>query len=448
MYSGIEFEKESENGHELKLYTQGESAPSSGESNGTFLKLYTQGESAPSSEESNGTFTNIENSISNSPIETEYLLRIPKTEIFEDYEFTEIIPDNTNDYATLYVNSNSPMASNCNSDVEDGYNGSEHSYHNKKYKKFTYEDIENSLSKYYDQDEKVGTETDVLITYLKGVQLLYKQSKNITQIKFYLLIMSTLSITICISIIAPFIHDTEWGAYLITAGNALATILIAISRYLCLETYITNYGYMNRQYNRLETLLDFEHSREIFMSSPDAAAQFDATVSVPINMNFSKGLNLQEAEQRMNEIKEFFGELVPEDIIRLFPLIHNTNIFRFIKKMEQYKRNLIIRFRDIKNEIHFILHKSNSNENEPKTPKQAREKKRIMYLMELKEKTKSELIQCKHTYTQMDELFNKEIRYAETHQSCFGCAGWFRPDYDFSTLTPALKEYLKLVVPD
>jgi hypothetical protein len=226
---------------------------------------------------------------------------------------------------------------------------------------------------------------------------------------------------------------------------------------------------MNRQYNRLETLLDLEHSKEIFSPSPELTGQIDASVAIPINLNFSKGLNLQEAEQRMNEIKEFFGELVPEDIIRLFPLIHNTNIFRFIKKMEQYKRNLIIRFRDIKNEIQYILHKWNSNDdNETKNelvrgssvfaqmgagplgenPKHAREKNRIVYLMELKEKTKKELIQCKHTYTQMDELFNKEIMYAETHQSCFGCAGWFRPDYDFSTLTPALKEYLKLVVPD
>jgi len=357
----------------------------------------------------------------------------------------------SNEYSALYVKSNSPMASNCNSDVEDGCEGSDHSDRNRKYKKFTYEDIEKSLSKYYDENEKVGTETDVLMTYLKGVQILYKQSKSITQIKFYLLIMSTLSVAICLSIISPFIHGTEWGAYLITAGNALIATLVAISRYLCLETYITNYAFMQRQYNRLESLLDLDQSREVF--SNDA----DMTVAVPVSLNLTKGLNLQEAEQRMNEIKEFFGELVPEDMIRLFPLIHNTNIFRFIKKMEQYKRNLIIRFRDIKNEIHFILHKwndhpfdslSNTMENGNRTPKHAREKNRIIYLMELKEKTKTELLQCKHTYTQMDELFNKEIRYAETHQSCFGCGGWFRPDYDFNELTPALREYLRLVIPD
>jgi hypothetical protein len=358
-------------------------------------------------------------------------LRIPKTEIYEVYE------NQMSEYATLYARSNSPMASNCNSDVEDSVGGE---MRIKKYKKYTYEDIENTLSKYYDKNEKIGTETDVLMTYLKGIQLLYKQSKNITQMKFYLLIMSTLSATICLSIISPFIHKTEWGAYLITAGNAFIAFLVAMSRYLSYETYITNYAFMNRQYGRLEAMLDSENSREVFLDASNELA--------PVHINMTKGITLQDAELRVNEIKEFFGEMVPEEVIRLFPLIHNTNIFRFIKKMELYKRNLIVRFRDIKNEIQSISRRLNLDEKSGGTPKQAKGTNRILYLMELKEKTKTELIQCKHTYTQMDDLFNREIFYAETHQSCFGCAGWFRPDYDFSKLTPALKEYLKLVIPD
>ena len=68
--------------------------------------------------------------------------------------------------------------------------------------------------------------------------------------------------------------------------------------------------------------------------------------------------------------------------------------------------------------------------------------------MGLKEQTKKDLILCKNTYTQIDDLFNKEIRYAETHQSCFGCAGLFRPNYDFSKLNPVVRDYLKLVIPD
>jgi hypothetical protein len=82
------------------------------------------------------------------------------------------------------------------------------------------------------------------------------------------------------------------------------------------------------------------------------------------------------------------------------------------------------------------------------SPRREREHKRLLYLMELKEKTKSDLSLCRNTYTQIDGLLNKEIRYAETHQSCFGCAGWFRPDYDYSQLNPVVRDYLKLVVPD
>jgi hypothetical protein len=68
--------------------------------------------------------------------------------------------------------------------------------------------------------------------------------------------------------------------------------------------------------------------------------------------------------------------------------------------------------------------------------------------MDLKEKTKKELIQFKNIYIQIDELFKKEIHYAETHQSCFGCSILFKPDYDFNKLNPIVRDYLKLVTLD
>jgi hypothetical protein len=363
----------------------------------------------------------------------------------------ETIPETT-EYATLYIKSNSPIASNCNSDQEDESDGSAAAH--KQYKKYTYENILNSLSKYYDENDKSGSELDVLLTYLRGSQLLYKQSEHITNIKNYLLLMSTLGLSIILSIITPYIRYSESGMYFTVTGNALIAGLILLSRFLNFGSRITNYSLMHQQINRLENMIEI------------APNETDTEV-VAIQLNFGKTYNLQEAEFRLNEMKEYQNVLVPESIIRLFPLIHNINIFRFIKKMEQYKHNLIIRFRDIKNEIHFILHKWNpqddisdeikwnnsdidihENKNDKKDISFTREHNRVLFLMELKEKVKGELIQCKNTYIQIDELLNSEIRYAETHQSCFGCAGWFRPEYDFSKLTPPLREYLKLVIPD
>lgn len=385
-------------------------------------------------------------------------------------EYEEPIILNKWEYTNMYLKSNSPMASNCNSDLDerisvdlDNQRRASRIKRKNAYKKFTYEDIEQSLSKYYDKNEQVVTEMDVIITYLKGISLLYAHSKSTTQMKLYTIIMGSIGLSMGLAIIAPFVKDTYWGFYLLSSGNALITILIAASRYLKLEHNAVGFSVMSRQYSILETKLEFKFNNfNAINSANQSLVEYrrnetaDSWEESPRNAadRFGKPDDtLQELELKLTEMREMCNVLVPDDIIRLLPLIYNTNIFRFIKRMEQYKKNLIIRFRDIKNEIHYILHKWNSSnieesENTKKSPQYIREKTRLMYLMELKENTKNDLMLCKNTYTQINELFNKEIRYAETHQSCFGCAGWFRPDYDFSKLNPVVRDYLKLVVPN
>ena len=303
-----------------------------------------------------------------------------------------------------------------------------------KYKKFTYADIEKSLSRYYDKNEKKITKTDLLITYLTGMRTIYIISKNVTQLKSYSFAMSTISITICLAVVAPFIQDMFWSAYLISAGNALATILIFLSRYYKFDSNSAQYAFMTKQFNKLGMRVEYQSYIETQSSH-----------------------NMREIESNMMELNEYIQELIPKEAAQLFPLICRTNILQFIKKIELYRKNLIIRFRDIKNEIHYILYKWNLvGENADridakyklKTPQQEREKNRVLYLMDLKETTKKELMQCKTIYNQIDELFKNEICYAETNQSCFGCSRVFKPDYDFSKLNPIVRDYLKLVTPD
>ena len=395
----------------------------------------------------------------------------PQTEeITAQIEFNDFFknsdPDIQNwNFNDMYVRSNSPMASNCNSDVEtdnqdesgkDKFVSPSHfvrkiiQRNNKdpislsdtnydfnpirKYKKFTYEDIEKSLSQYYDKNEKSFTEVDLLITYLSGMRSVYAISRNITQFKSYSVSMSTISITICLAVIAPIIKELYWSAYFISIGNAIATLLIFLSRYLKFDSNSAQYAFMAKQFNKLENRVEIENTRD------DPSSQ-----------------RMRDIETTLIEMNEYIQELIPEEAVQLFPLIYRTNIMQFIKKTELYRKNLIIRFRDIKNEIHYILFKWNSvgedidkidTNFQSKTPQQEREKNRILYLMSIKEKTKKELMQFKNIYIQINDLFKKEIRYAETHQSCFGCSSVFKPDYDVDKLHPIVRDYLKLVMPD
>jgi hypothetical protein len=161
---------------------------------------------------------------------------------------------------------------------------------------------------------------------------------------------------------------------------------------------------------------------------------------------------MRDIESTMMEMQEYIQELIPEEAVQLFPIIYRTNIMQFIKKIGLYRKNLIIRFRDIKNEIHYILYKWNTLGDEmdktDKTPQQEREKNRIVFLMGLKEKTKKELMQFNSIYSQMDDLFKREIRYAESHNSCLGCSACFKPEYDFTNMNPILRDYLRLLIPE
>ena len=184
-------------------------------------------------------------------------------------EYEEPIILNKWEYTNMYLKSNSPMASNCNSDLDerisvdlDNQRRTSRIKRKNAYKKFTYEDIEQSLSKYYDKNEQVVTEMDVIITYLKGISLLYAHSKSTTQMKLYTIIMGSIGLSMGLAIIAPFVKDTYWGFYLLSSGNALITILIAASRYLKLEHNAVGFSVMSRQYSILETKLEFKFNTQ------------------------------------------------------------------------------------------------------------------------------------------------------------------------------------------
>ena len=154
---------------------------------------------------------------------------------------------------------------------------------------------------------------------------------------------------------------------------------------------------------------------------------------------------IKEIEFKMSEAKDLCQIMVPEEVKHIFPIIYHTNIFRVINKMEVYRKNLISKFKDIKNEMRYIMHKWNTEESED-SMQRMKEKRRLVYLMELKEQTKDELIEYKNTYNQIDELFLREIKYAESHS--FFTIRKTHPKYDMNTLNPAIRDYLKIMYPE
>jgi len=313
-----------------------------------------------------------------------------------------------------YIRSNSPITisnhgsidnSNSNSDNDSG----DENNNNARYNQLAFYDIEKTLDRYYDDSEmnKYSNEIDILTTYMKGQKNIYTHAKYLTQNKLDYLKFPSLFFAALITIIAPFISCSPGGAIFISIANGIIGLCISIMNYLRFESPVAMYLQMANHYDKLETSLELTNSKLLFME----------------NDNDKKMLvlnKIRDIEKRMNEIKETNQYLIPEEIKFIFPVICNINIFSFIKKIERYKKNLILKFKDIKNEIRYILHKWKQqnihidNIQETDNLNNVKEKNRFLFLYEMKDKLKTEILEFRNTYNLIDDIFTKEIHTAET----------------------------------
>ena len=324
--------------------------------------------------------------------------------------------------------SNSPSSNSSNS------NSSENSKKNT-YKKLTYEEVEHSLQKHYKQD-KLFSELDILITFVKGQKHIYSQSFYITQQKVHLLVFPSLFITSAIMVIAPIIQEYRWSGYLLTGLNALLTLFISILNFWNLQYTMTQYNSYATHFDRLETSLIMTRNQLFLLE--DSTEQMDIIIA-----------KWRETENRMMEMKESTSILIPTEIKHQTPFISNFDIFAFIHKMEQRNKTMMIRYKDIKNEIRYIMFKWKSGKEDGEyediydcdpvkynidedtyyrvqihtngSLKKESERNRLMFLLKEKETIKNKLFTNHQIYSEIEKVFLKEIYIAEKNEDNF----WF-----------------------
>lgn len=335
-----------------------------------------------------------------------------------------------NDFYTNIRNGSGSGSGSNSSDIngystEDSYNSVRIKNNNMKYKKYnklTYRDVEKYINKYYNtnNDNKYSNEIDILTTYVNGQKNIYIQAKYITQYKLNLLTFPSIIITSIVTIVAPFIECEFWSAGLISGLNAIIMLLLSLINYLRYESAIEIYLQNSKQFDKLETALEIASTKLNFIHKEK---QKNILVLNKIN----------EFEKKIEEIKNSTNVLIPEEIKRLFPIICNINIFSFIKKLEVYKKNLINKLLVVKNEILYILYKWDNNGlgnnefennivriNDCSGNNYVKEKNRLLFLYELKNKIKQEILELCYAYTYIDNIFVKEINNAEYKKNKLG----------------------------
>jgi heme/copper-type cytochrome/quinol oxidase subunit 4 len=269
----------------------------------------------------------------------------------------------------------------------------------KKKKYFSHEDVEKYIDKYYSHnDNKYSSEIDILTTYVRGQKNIYIQSKTYTEYILNFLFFSSIGLTSIITIITPYYCVYEWNSILVTSMNAIIILFLSLINYLKLESNSEKYLQLSIVFDTIETSLEVTNSKLIFIDNENDKS----------NVLLNK---LKYFENKIIKNKNKNIILIPETIKNLFPIICNINIFSFIKKTESYKKKLIKKVKNIKNETHLISYKIKKyTYNEHDTSK---ENSRLQYLYEMKHKIIEEIVILRSIYGVIDDLFSMEIKESE-----------------------------------
>ncbi len=257
-----------------------------------------------------------------------------------------------------------------------------------KYRRFTYKDV----SQLFDQYNSESNVLDIFITYLNGQKNLYIYASKFIQYKLHLFMIPIIMLLSSSTLIAPFIMGYKWSGIIISTMNALVLFLFILCNYLKFESTCNSFILLGSQYSSIHASLTLGNSHYM---TEEKKARYDEVVSEKI----------MEFERKISEIRESTN--IPSEIKLIFPIISHINIFSFIKHIETHKRNLIIQYKKILNEVYYI--KRNNNEGE-------RNKTRCVYLLNKKETIENEIIQYKNVHSEIENLFVKEIKKAETYK--------------------------------
>ena len=321
--------------------------------------------------------------------------------------------------------SNSPLtmslcSSNSNSDYDDSLEiepsfGSK----TKTFRKITYQEVEESLNKHYTKELQLSSEIDILLTYLKGQTHIFKQASRVTEQKFNFLMVPAIFMTGTMTVVAPFMAAIGWSGYVFSVLNALLTVSITINNFMKFQAKAAIYLSISNQYDKLGISVEMTRNHYLFVEDGQEKSKLILE-------------KMSDTEKKIMTIQNNYNDnIIPYEVQLMNPVISNINIFSFIKKIDQHKKNLIMDYKDVKNNIRYIMFKWNKEQDSLSTDRILNEKRteeieKMQKLLQKKELLKSLLIKNNsgNVYSYIDNLFIREIQHSE-HYYTYRSAGMY-----------------------
>ena len=345
--------------------------------------------------------------------------------------------------------SNSPLtmslcSSHMNSDYEDSMDGSTNSKRHP-FKKLTYQEVETSLNRHYTKEVQISSEVDILLTYLKGQKHIFKQATRVTEQKFNFLMIPAIFMTGSMTVVAPFMDSVGWSGYVFSILNALLTVMITVNNFMKFQAIAAIYLTISNQYDKLGISVEMTRNQYLFVDDNNERNKLILE-------------KMRDTEKRIMDIQNNYNDIiVPYEVQLMNPVISHINIFSFIKKIEHHKKALIMKYKDVKNEIRYLMYKwdkeqeASTADNIILNEKRTEEIEKMQKLLQKKEDVKTQLIQnnSNNVYAYIDNLFVREIQHSENYYT-YHSAGMYmilrpKPLERFTYGNEVVDEYLNFI---
>ena len=297
--------------------------------------------------------------------------------------------------------------------------------------KLTLEEVKKKISADYEVSDihRYSSALDNIASFIKSQAFLYNESANHCRFHLNLLMLPCIFLSSLCTVFSSISGNYKYGGFYIAIANALIAFLLAIVNYLKLDAASEAHNITSNNFLKLKIMLEFSSGEVLLFQHP--LMQLDGiekkieiwdkaynagekerklyiqglytereTISGQLVSSLQE--KILETKRKIVEIREINRFSIPKSIMNTYPIIFNINIFSFIKTIDDYRNNNILKLKNFRNEIRFIKSK------EPViTPE---DKIRIKELYQEKMDTMNEIKILNSTSNLIDMMFQQEIK--------------------------------------